>query len=113
MDRFLDPGSHAEQRYKRLLEDFFHKVLLPLVPSAKTQLNRFLMFLSYRNNLAGTHLKYKFPAHYFENFCQARFLDIEVNVPEDAESFLALAYGGDWRTPRQWDHWWQGATHIR
>ncbi|MGA2940383.1 MAG: LicD family protein [Syntrophobacteraceae bacterium] len=106
---FLDPHIHAKEKYKHLLEEAFHKGLPSCV---KNRLARGLDYLMRRNYLNGIPLTYDFPAHYFENLRPVTFLGVEVNIPADAEGYLELAYGKDWRIPKQWTHWWEGATYI-
>ncbi len=109
VERLRDPHIHAQEQRKHLLEEAFQKGLLSRV---KNQLRRgldYLMFLSYVN---GMELTYDYPAHYFENLRPVTFLGVEVNIPADAESYLELAYGKDWCTPKQWTNWWEGATYI-
>ncbi len=31
-------------------------------------------------------------------------------IPRDAEEYLVVLYGEEWRIPQQWDHWSEGAT---
>ena len=109
IERFQNPHIYAKEKYKRLHEKASHKGLLSRV---KNRLERALDHLMFLNYLNGIQLTYDFPAHYFENLRPVTFLGVEVNIPADAESYLELAYGKDWRTPKQWTHWWEGATYI-
>jgi hypothetical protein len=109
IERFLDPHIHAKEKCKQLLEDAFHKGLPSRV---RDRLERGLDYLVRLNCLNGMQLTYDFPAHYFENLRPVAFLGVEVNIPADAEGYLELAYGKDWRIPKQWMHWWEGATYI-
>jgi phosphorylcholine metabolism protein LicD len=108
-ERFLDPHIHAKEKYKHLLEEAFHKGLPSRV---RNRLERGLDYLIFLNYLNGIQLTYDFPAHYFENLRPVTFLGVEVNIPADAESYLELVYGKDWRIPNHWTHWWEGATYI-
>ena len=38
------------------------------------------------------------------------WLGVACPAPRDAEGYLERAYGPDWRTPRRWTHWSDGAT---
>ncbi len=112
LERFLDPDTQAEEKYKHAIEMLFHKGLVPLLP------NKAKMFLRtrVRDSLAGLHLRaslrYDFPAHHFENLRPVSFLGVQVNIPGNAEGYLELAYGKDWERPKKWKHWYEGATHI-
>lgn len=44
------------------------------------------------------------PKHYFEKLGTIEFYGMPFNIPFDAEGYLELHYGKDWRTPkRDWD----------
>lgn len=55
-------------------------------------------------------LLYDHPAHFYENFQTGKLLDVEMPIPRDAEEYLEVLYGEDWRIPQQWDHWSDGVT---
>jgi phosphorylcholine metabolism protein LicD len=109
VDRFLDPHIQSKEKYKYLLKKALHKGLPSGVKNLIRRGVNYFVFSSYSN---GIQLTYDFPAQYFENLRSVTFLGVEFNIPADAEGYLELAYGKDWRTPNQWTHWWEGATYI-
>lgn len=113
LDRFLDPHMCAPVKMKRMIERVFHVGIVPLMPRFfKAYLSSVLDELFKRNFARGTRLIYKFPCEYLERFCTTTFLGVQVNIPERSEEHLSRSYGPDWRIPRQWDHWYEGATVV-
>lgn len=115
LERFLAPSFKAEQWYKYLLEELFHKGFKPLFPrKLRARIKDYLssLFLKYERYDIRAVVTYEYSAHYFENLRPVTFLGVEVNIPEDAEEYLEVAYGKDWRTPKKWEHWWEGASYI-
>ena len=55
---------------------------------------------------------YEYPARFFEDFREIELFGVHVNIPGDTEAYLETAYGKDWRIPRKWKHWYEGATYI-
>lgn len=56
--------------------------------------------------LARGRLAYVFPSHLFGDLAPVTFCGIEARMPHPTETYLALHYGPDWRTPRarwRWD----------
>lgn len=109
VDRFLDPRLHASETYKRVLERAFHASVPPrLTGSLRASIERRLR----ARYAGGIPLTYDYPARLLDDLRPAPFLGIEVPIPRDAEAYLALAYGADWRTPKRWARWYEGATTI-
>ena len=60
-----------------------------------------------------TYAVYEYPARFFEEFSEIELFGKKVSIPRDTEGYLETAYGRDWRIPRKWKHWYQGATCLR
>lgn len=113
LQRFIDPQMEADHWMKRLIELAFHRgILQRLRPKVRDRLIREAEALLDGFN-EQVELSYEFPAELFRELRIESFLGVRVPVPVQAERYLECAYGGDWRTPRRWRHWSEGATHVR
>lgn len=52
------------------------------------------------------------PPGHFERLGTVRWRDLQLPAPADAESYLALRYGPDWRVPRPVWTWWDGDRTV-
>lgn len=58
-------------------------------------------------------IKTSVDAEFFEHLRPAFLGDVRVFVPANAEDYLALKYGRDWRTPkRAWNYWTQDGAIV-
>jgi hypothetical protein len=112
-DRFLDPDHESEHRFRRQLHRYYHQVVAPQIPApVRPPLRALVDGLCRRACAVGRRFVYDFPARYFETRVRARFLGVDVHIPSDATDYLREAYGPDWRTPKKFAHWYDGATRV-
>jgi len=111
IERFFNPRIKGDKAYKRWSEALFRGFVLPLTPGfVRRSFRRAFQHCWKRNISKGPCFVYEYPAHYLDRLKTAAFLGVEVDIPEDAEGYLEAAYGVDWRTPRKYANWYDGAS---
>lgn len=103
----LRPGS---TRMRDIWRVRLQKAFVPLPKGARGAMSRILRKLL---ELLSVDTSWRVPVNLISK-CQSRlFRNVTVHVPVDAERYLALRYGNDWRVPRRiWDTWKQDGTVV-
>ena len=97
-------------RAQRGLYLFLKHLAAPMLPEGLRQ--RIARYPARAHDRSKAYAVYEFPSRLFEDLAEIELFGSPVKIPKDTVEYLERAYGKDWRIPRRWKHWSEGATYI-
>lgn len=106
-----DPhGNPVVNRVQRSLYLVLKHLAAPMLPDGFRQ--RIARYPARIRDRSKAYAVYEFPSRLFEDLAGIELFGFPVNIPKDTVEYLERAYGRDWRIPRRWKHWSEGATYV-
>jgi hypothetical protein len=103
-------GNPLINRVQRSLHLFLKNLVAPMLPNELRQ--RITLYPARIRNRSKVYAVYEFPARLFEDLAEIELFGLRVSIPGNTVEYLERAYGRDWRIPRKWKHWSEGAAYV-